>query len=352
MKSRSILSFCLTAILFVALPFSPLSAQGTSHQGINYMDYKTCSISDVLKKAAAEKKYIFVDIWTPWCGVCKMMDRYIFPRKDVGELFNAKFVNITFDAEHPKWASVARNFNATSYPTMLILNPQGEVVWNIDNLGVPQEEDLKAPKSAVADRLMTQASLAEKQVTMPDSAFVDKENWSYLFHQGPGFDTKVFQRMIQLKDTLLKLYPKEFQRAVDSALGSAVVNMFYSVNHKPVLNEHKMAQYRDVVEKLDFPEKRSMLLELELTVSLQQKQWESVLSTVAQSESAMTPMLYELVMGELAESCADRDILLKAVNVAEKVFGRALSDKEKNRLVPVYNQLVDAAKLPDSRKKH
>lgn len=352
MKSRGMLSFCLTAILFAALPFSPLSAQRTSHQGINYMDYKVCSMADVLRKATAEKKYVFVDIWTPWCGVCKMMDRYIFPRKDVGELFNAKFVNITFDAEHSKWASVARNFNATSYPTMLILNSKGEVVWNIDNLGVPQKEDLKAPQSAVADRLMMQASLAEKQITMPDSAFVSKDNWTYLFRQGVSFDTKVFQRMVHLKDTLLVLYPKEFKRAVSNSLGSAVVNMFYSVNHKPVLNEHKMAQYRQVVEALNFPQKRSMLLELDLTVALQQKQWESALSAIARSENAMTPMLYALVMVEMAQTCSDRSVLQKAADVTGKAFVKPLSDKEKNRLFPAYNQLIDAAGLPETRKKY
>lgn len=346
------LSFCLTVVLLVALPFGPLFAQGISHQGINYMDYKACSMSDVLKKAAAEKKYVFVDIWTPWCGVCKMMDRYIFSRKDVGDLFNAKFVNITFDAEHSKWASVARNFNATSYPTMLILNSQGEVVWNIDNLGVPQEEDLKAPQSAVADRLMTQASLAEKQMTMSDSAFISKDNWAYLFRQGVGFDTKVFQRIVQLKDTLFALYPKEFKRAVNNSLGSAAVNMYYSVNHKPVLNEHKLAQYRQVVEELNFPEKCSMLLELDLTIALQQKQWESVFSAVARFESAMTPMLYGLVMAEIVETSSDHSVLRKAADVTEKVFAMPLSDKEKNRLLPIYNQLIDAAGLPETRKKH
>lgn len=316
------------------------------------MDYKSCSMSDVLKKAAAEKKYVFVDIWTPWCGVCKMMDRYIFPREDVSNLFNAKFVNITFDAEHPQWASQAREFNATSYPTMLMLNPQGEVVWNIDDLGVPREEDLKAPRSAVADRLMEQARRAEELMVMSDSTFVSKDNWAYLFRQRVSFDTKVFQRIVQLKDTLLTLYPEEFKKTIDHSLGSAVVNMFYSVNHKPVLNEHKMAQYRQVVEALNFPEKSSMLLELDLTVALRQRQWNSVFSAVDSSESAMTPMLYALVMSEMAETCSDCSVLQKAADVTEKAFAKSLSDKEKGWLLPAYNQLIDAAGLPETRKKH
>lgn len=348
MKSK-ILFFCLLAMLLACVPFHFVSAQG-----IQFMDYKKCTMNDVLEKAQAENKYIFVDIWTPWCGVCKMMDRYIFPRKDVGELFNNKFVNISFDAENSGWTDVAKNFNATAYPTMLMLNPQGEIVWNIDNLGIPMEEDLTKNESAVAGRLMAQAKMAEELLTMPDDRFIGKENWTYLYRQTPGFDSKVFDRTIQLQDTLMALYPVEFSRMVKNSLGSAAVNMTVSVNHRPVPNEHKMNQYREVVEKLHLSDKNSLLVDMEITVSLRVKDWQQSLQIVTASEKYMTPGTYATIMDEMAENCSDKKLLQQAVNVTENAFQETLSSKDKEMLAPLYNKLVDASEIAnaEARKKH
>ncbi|MDR2628155.1 MAG: DUF255 domain-containing protein [Dysgonamonadaceae bacterium] len=98
---------------------APVLQPSAPAQGIKFVDYKSNTLDDVLKKAQSEDKYIFVDIWTPWCGVCKLIDRYIFTRKDAGDCFNEKFVNLTFDAEYNKhWAETGNKLNATSYPML------------------------------------------------------------------------------------------------------------------------------------------------------------------------------------------------------------------------------------------
>ena len=48
----------------------------------------------ILAKAKAEKKYIFVDCFTTWCGPCKQMSANIFPLKEVGDFYNKNFINV------------------------------------------------------------------------------------------------------------------------------------------------------------------------------------------------------------------------------------------------------------------
>lgn len=308
MKINSLLATVAITVLSVC-PSVKAGAQ------IKFMDYKAVSYEDVLKKAQAENKNIYVDIWTPWCGVCKMMDRWIFPRKDVGDYFNKNFINLSFDAENPKWAAVAKNFNATAFPTMLILNPQGEVIMNIDNLGVPQASDATSETSEVGKRLMYQAGMADSLMHLSDADFAGAENTKILAKLVPAFDTKIFSRIIALKDSFLKQSPDEFTHIVDEALGSAAVNMV-STGH--AVNTHKADQYRSVVNALNLPQKQSQLLMLDLNIALATRQWKQAVLLVEKNASAMNLLLYATLMDGLTDGCKDKGLLRTAIKLCEK----------------------------------
>lgn len=53
----------------------------------------------IVKKAKKEKKLIFVDCYTSWCGPCKLLARDVFTNDEVADFFNANFVNAKFDME-------------------------------------------------------------------------------------------------------------------------------------------------------------------------------------------------------------------------------------------------------------
>ncbi len=334
MRLRTILG----ALCVAMLPFAHSKAQ------VKFIDYKTTTMKAVLAQAEKEKKYIFVDIWTPWCGVCKMIARTIFPRKDVGDYFNSHFINLTFDAENPQWTSYAMNYNATAFPTMLILNSKGEVVSNIDNVGIPRPDESTRPKSRVADAIMEQAANGVAWDTMSDSAFVSKENWEKLSDQEPAFDTRVYARMIQLKPTLSKLYPGRYERLMKRSLSSAAVNMMNSINHRSVPNAHKVAQYREVVEKLNLSDKAVQLLELDLSLALNQRQWSKALQLCQTQKSILTPELYAGLMDGVAGGCSDKAILRQTLAFCAGVPQLKLSERERSYVMEAYNALRDAAK--------
>ncbi|MXW54982.1 MAG: DUF255 domain-containing protein [Gammaproteobacteria bacterium] len=93
-------------------------------QGINFFDG---SFEDALVLAAQSEKMVFVDVYTIWCGPCVVMQETVFPLPEVGEFFNARFVNYKLDAENEEQdgPELEARFDIEAYPTYLILDHNG-----------------------------------------------------------------------------------------------------------------------------------------------------------------------------------------------------------------------------------
>jgi thiol-disulfide isomerase/thioredoxin len=83
---------------------------------------------EVTEKAKKEKKLIYMDIYTTWCGPCKMMAAQIFPDPKAGKKYNDLFVNYKIDAEKGEGIALAKKYRVEGYPTNLYINPQTEEV--------------------------------------------------------------------------------------------------------------------------------------------------------------------------------------------------------------------------------
>jgi thioredoxin-related protein len=98
---------------------------------------------EILQKAKKENRYIFLDCYATWCGPCKYMAKEIFTKKEVGDYFNTKFINVKVqmdrtksDAEDiKKWYGDAKEieskYSISAYPTYLFFTPEGKVVHRI-----------------------------------------------------------------------------------------------------------------------------------------------------------------------------------------------------------------------------
>ncbi len=78
--------------------------------------------------AKEERKLIFVDAYTTWCGPCKKMARDIFPQKSVGDFYNQNFVNVKLDMEKGEGPTFARKYGVRAYPTLLFIDGEGELI--------------------------------------------------------------------------------------------------------------------------------------------------------------------------------------------------------------------------------
>ena len=92
------------------------------------MEFFEGSFEDALVFAEQENKLVFIDVWTTWCGPCIVMQETVFPLSEVGEYFNARFVNYKLDAENDdqNGPEIAARFEINSVPTYLILDSEGK----------------------------------------------------------------------------------------------------------------------------------------------------------------------------------------------------------------------------------
>lgn len=120
--------FCVS---LTCLAISLLASTQTFSQGIIFLqdDWQ-----NVLIQAKAQKKLIFVDIYTAWCGPCKEMDKKTFTDISVGDKFNATFINYKVDAEKGFGVTLAKRYNVTSYPTCLFVDPSENLIYKQEGL--------------------------------------------------------------------------------------------------------------------------------------------------------------------------------------------------------------------------
>ena len=88
--------------------------------------FRDLSWKEAIETAKREGKLVFVDFYTDWCGPCKVMSRDVFPQKQVGNFFNAKFVCLKLNAEK-EGRELAKRFCVSAYPTFIVVDTDEKV---------------------------------------------------------------------------------------------------------------------------------------------------------------------------------------------------------------------------------
>jgi len=101
---------------------------------------KTLTWDQILAKAKAEHKFIFLDCYATWCGPCKWMDANVYNQKETGDLFNKEFISLRVQmdrtnhddslvkARYGLSSMLAESYSVSSYPTFLFLDEDGKPV--------------------------------------------------------------------------------------------------------------------------------------------------------------------------------------------------------------------------------
>ena len=110
----------IAALLLLA---APLFAQGTVKWEHDY--------AAALRRAKAEKKVIFMDLWTEWCGPCLHLQKNVFPTTE-GNAALAKVVPYSALVQKKDGTPVAEGtrlaekFKLNAFPTLVILDAEGK----------------------------------------------------------------------------------------------------------------------------------------------------------------------------------------------------------------------------------
>ena len=139
-------------------------------------ELKWYSWEEAVAACEKEPRKIFVDVYTDWCGWCKVMDKKTFPIPEVKSYIEANFYPVKLDAEQKEdiiwngntfsWRPAGRNGinmlayslleGKTSYPTIVYLNEKFERIMISPGYKTP-EKFLPELKFAAEEHYTTQS---------------------------------------------------------------------------------------------------------------------------------------------------------------------------------------------------
>lgn len=114
-----------------------LTIGAAAQSGIQFSDQ---SWQKILQQAEKEDKLIFLDAYTTWCGPCRMMDKDVFPDKELGKYYNKHFISVQIDMEGEEGMPLGRKYQVKAYPSLLFIDGTGEVVHRL--VGYHEAEQL------------------------------------------------------------------------------------------------------------------------------------------------------------------------------------------------------------------
>ncbi len=119
--------------LLAAATISLITSSFTSTESLKWLDF-----NEGYALAKKKNKIMLVDVYTDWCGWCKVMDRDTYAKKSVVDLINKDFIAIKFNPEKrgitynfegknytgQELAGVISNYQISGYPTTIFLYPK------------------------------------------------------------------------------------------------------------------------------------------------------------------------------------------------------------------------------------
>jgi thiol-disulfide isomerase/thioredoxin len=228
------------SIFTVLLTIISLSVYG---QGIEFVEV---TWQEAVDQAKQENKLLFVDSYAKWCGPCKKMAKHEFVKPEVGEIYNANFINLKLDMETPNGRTFDSKYPVSAYPTMFFLNGDGEVVQKIkggkkaeqlidmankvlksyDTSGQYKELYDKGDRSydVVYNFVKALNSAGKPSLRYSnnylkyDPDITEEQKLNFYYIATVDADSKIFDNMVDNKDAIIKLLTaKKFDEKVKSA---------------------------------------------------------------------------------------------------------------------------------------
>lgn len=96
------------------------------------ISFSPLSYQEGFEKARQNNQLLFVDVFTTWCGPCKILSSNVFPDEELGDVMNQSFVNIKVDGDDESNYGMMEQFEVSAFPTMLLIDPRTDRVRKIE----------------------------------------------------------------------------------------------------------------------------------------------------------------------------------------------------------------------------
>ncbi len=120
----SLLLFACTSLTgsTTAIPAARVAAEET-HRGIPWFGG---TLEEALARAKAEKRVVYLDLWTTSCAWCRKLDRDTYGDDTVVSALK-DLICLKVDAESAVGRPLAQRFGASLYPTLVVLDADGQM---------------------------------------------------------------------------------------------------------------------------------------------------------------------------------------------------------------------------------
>ena len=86
------------------------------------------AFEDALQKAGDDGKLVLVDVSAIWCSTCRTLDKTVFSDDSVKAAINEKYVFSRIEYESDEGQQFLERYNASGFPTLFVIRPDGSVV--------------------------------------------------------------------------------------------------------------------------------------------------------------------------------------------------------------------------------
>ena len=303
------------------------------------IQFSRLPFAEALKKAGQEKKLIFIDCYTTWCGPCKMMSEQVFTLKHIGDFFNEHFVNLKVDMEKGEGPDLQKRYAVNAFPTMMLLDAEGRVVYKMVGASDPRGFMEKIRRGVLPEACYYQLKekydsgdrsadmMPEYLLTMGDAGELKNQNEeirNYLnLLKGKDIFTKSTWKLYDFiakdykmpefgficenrKQFVGQIDESEVNRKIENVIFPAVISYL-----KGEITKEDMVQVRKLIQKAGLPEQFSVSY-LDQIVSLyEKKQFSGMLdfyeNKVAAIPDAHAKLNLDVLLNSLVQGASDAE---------------------------------------------
>lgn len=271
--------------LLVMLVAGILFGAEAQNRSINFEQTKVWK--QIVKKAKKEKKLIFVDCYTSWCGPCKMLANNVFTKDEVADYFNQTFVNAKYDMEKDEDGIILKTqFGVKAFPTLVFVDPAtqqvvhrmvgaGSAEWLVEGAktaGDPQNnltgltkryeagerngEFLGRYLAALASAYMQeeQGKVASEYLnTLSEEQLATKENWELVKKYVSDPLSEPLKKVMQNRDKFYAVAGKEVvDYKLENSIKGAVAEITYWRPGNGEFDEARNGELIKLLQSLDY----------------------------------------------------------------------------------------------------
>jgi len=381
MHKLIIILFCvLTHTSFATEGIKIINVEKSSQEEKDGIQFYHAEWDEILKIAQKENKLIFMDCYTSWCGPCKMLAKNVFPQKELGDFFNDIFISVKYDMEKDISKELAEQLKVKMYPTMLILNDQGEEIDRIAGYREARElikwvkevrngktlfslkekyENGERDKALVLDYIFRLISINEKgqaEVVIkeyfkslnPDELLI-QENWQLINY---FFSDPYSREILYVNDNYEKfseLYGKNKVWAkLDKVFHSQAESFASKENGQFVFDDQKMKAFKNFMAEHKVVVQQSVNVKIECMVAARRQNWSLFTDLVSSSLASNAEFVDAKLMCDwtywVGACCDDISVQTKMLAWIDKAIEEEQSEMWKERLGVTRLNLVEKMK--------